>query len=90
MSQHESSAEVPDLSSCANASCAEQFRRLGDGKVYAFPIDDPENWGLPAHLKQKVVWLCRACSAAHYVRLDRRRHRVQLVHRRAEPHGQAA
>ena len=36
------------------------------------------------------VWLCGACSGSMYVRLDRRRHRVQLVHRHAEARSTAA
>ena len=74
---------VPDVSSCANSTCSQQFRRLGEGKLYAFTVDEPERWGLPAHLKQKVVWLCGACSPSLYVRLDRRRYKVRVVHRHA-------
>lgn len=78
------------LDTCANSACNQAFRRLGDGKLYVFTVDDPEKWGLPVHLKQKVVWLCSACSTLMYVRLDRRRHRVQVVHRHAEAHHHAA
>ncbi|HZU22270.1 MAG TPA: hypothetical protein VE998_05515 [Terriglobales bacterium] len=74
---------VPDLNTCAGPGCTQEFRRLGDGKLYAFTVDEPEKWGLPPHLKQKVVWLCSQCSASLYVRLDRRRFRVQVVHRHA-------
>lgn len=81
--------DVPGVHTCANSKCHEQFRRLGDGKLYAFTVDDPQNWGLPAHLKQKVVWLCSACADLMYVRLDRRHHRVQLVHH-AEAHSHVA
>ena len=81
---------VPGINGCANTACSQEFRKLGDGKLYAFTVDDPQNWGLPGHLKQKVVWLCGACSGSMYVRLDRRRHRVQLVHRHAESRPTAA
>ena len=73
---------IPDVSSCANSHCNQQFRRLGERKLYVFAVSDSEQWGLPAHLKQKVVWLCGGCAASLYVRLDRRRHRIQIVHRR--------
>jgi hypothetical protein len=82
--------DIPGVHTCANTNCHQEFRRLGDGKLYAFTVDDPQNWGLPAHLKQKVVWLCSACAGSMYVRLDRRRHRVQLVHHQAETHSHAA
>lgn len=68
---------------CANSNCNAHLHRMGDGKLYAFPVDDPKSWGLPPHLKQKVVWLCGECAGNMYVRLDRRHHRVQLVHRHA-------
>ena len=77
---------VPGVHTCANSKCGQEFRRLADGKLYAFTVDDPQNWGLPAHLKQKVVWLCSVCAESMYVRLDRRRHVVQLVQRRTEAH----
>lgn len=77
---------IPGIDACANSACNQAFRRLGDGKLYAFSVDDPERWGLPVHLKQKVVWLCSACADSMYVRLDRRRHSVQIVHRHAAAH----
>ena len=74
-------AETPEVGVCANAACNVEFRRMGEGKLYVFPVPDPQNWGLPEHMKQKVVWLCGQCSATMYVRLDRRRHLVHVAHR---------
>lgn len=82
-------AEASVVYECANGPCKKEFRRMGEGKLYAFQIDDPNAWGLPPHMKQKAVWLCRECASSHYVRLDRKRHAVQLV-RRPHAHNMAA
>jgi hypothetical protein len=73
--------DVPDVSQCANPECDRHFRRLGEGKLWVFPIFDPKPWGLPAHLRQKVVWLCDECAEEMYVRIDRKRHVIQLARR---------
>ena len=70
---------VPEVGNCANRDCNARFQKLGDGKLSVFPVEDSEHWGLPCHVKQKAIWLCRECSARFYVRLDHQRHRVQLV-----------
>ena len=72
--------QTSDLKTCANPECTKPFRRFGEGKIFVFPVEDPEHWGLPCHAKQKVVWLCSRCAATIYVRLDRKQHRVQVVH----------
>lgn len=82
---------VPDVSSCANPQCNATFNRLGEGKLMIFPIDDATEWGLPKEAKQKAIWLCRECASHMYVRLDRRRHVVQLVrHERSHEAPKAA
>lgn len=79
-------AENPDIQTCANPACNAPFTRLGEGKLFVFPIDDPEPWGLPTNIKQKAVWLCSGCEPAFYVRLDRTRHRVHIAHKPTHHH----
>lgn len=74
----------PDIQTCANPSCNAPFTRLGEGKLFVFPIDDSEHWGLPTNIKQKAVWLCAACEPVFYVRLDRARHLVHVAHKPAQ------
>lgn len=70
-----------DVSTCAHPTCKSKFRRLGDGELFVFPVADPQSWGLPKHIKQKVFWLCDGCCSKFYVRLDRRHKSAQVVHR---------
>ncbi len=70
-----------EISKCANPECKRRFHRLGQGCLKVLPVTDPLAWGLPEHVKQKVVWICEVCSARYYVRFDRRRHSVQLISR---------
>ena len=72
-----------DVSTCANPACEGKFVRLGDGELSVFPITDPQAWGLPPHVKQKVIWLCNGCCEQYYVRIDRRHHCAQLVRKTA-------
>ena len=32
---------------CVNPGCEAEFKRLGTGKIYSFPVDKPLAWGLP-------------------------------------------
>jgi hypothetical protein len=59
------------------------LEKFGLGQLFVFPISDPLEWGLPEHAKQKVVWLCPGCCEHLQIRLNRRKHNVQLVRRRA-------
>ncbi len=70
-----------DISRCAHPECRAKFARFGDGELFVFPIADPEEWGLPKHAKQKVLWLCERCCSRFYIRLDRRHHQAQIVSR---------
>jgi hypothetical protein len=70
-----------DVSTCANPECSSKFVRFGEGELFVFPISDPKAWELPDKAKQKVLWLCKQCSARMTVRLDRRQHLVELVYR---------
>lgn len=66
-----------NLSKCANPECAEQFRRLGEGKLYVRPQAKSAQG-----LTQKAVWLCPSCSAHFDMRYDRRLQQYHLVRRR--------
>jgi len=72
-------SDNPDISSCANPKCGSEFKRLGEGRLAVYLVDDPVAWGLPEHIKQKALWLCDACDSQMYIRLDRRRHVVRFV-----------
>lgn len=75
---------VPDITTCINPECQHKFLRMGEGYLSAYDVSDPIAWGLPEHVKQKVVWICEECSHGYYVRLDRRSHTVILVRRPAK------
>ena len=70
-----------DVSTCANPECKSKFVRFGDGELFVAPVVDPKAWGLPSHVRQKVLWLCDRCCSQYYIRFDRRHHSAQLVHR---------
>lgn len=76
---------VSDVTTCINPDCNNKFLRLGKGHLSAYDVKDPAAWGLPPHVKQKVVWICEECSRTYYVRLDRRHYVVRLVHRWSQP-----
>jgi hypothetical protein len=81
---------TPHVSTCANPKCGSEFRRLSEGRLAVFPVDDPTAWGLPEHTKQKAVWLCGACASQMYIRLDRRHHVVRVVNKHHNRKSQAA
>ncbi len=66
---------------CANSECKAEFKRLGSGKLYTLPVSRPQAWGLPPHIKQKVVWLCPKCAVASEVEFDQQHCQVLLVKR---------
>ena len=69
------------LNKCANPSCTAEFKRLGTGKIFTQAVNQPQNWGLPAHVKQKVVWLCSKCAQTNNVVFDHQHCQVQVVSR---------
>jgi hypothetical protein len=69
------------LGKCANPECQAEFKRLGTGRIYSLPVTDPQAWGLPPHVKQKVVWLCSKCAATNHVEFDKQHCRVLVVSR---------
>jgi len=72
-----------DVSMCANPECKSKFKRFGDGELFVFSVSDAKAWGLPAHVRQKVLWLCDGCCSKYYIRFDRRHHAAQIVHKPA-------
>lgn len=71
----------PQIGKCANPGCQVEFKRLGTGKIYTLPVSQPQAWGLPAHSKQKVVWLCAKCALTKEVEFDREHFQIQVVSR---------
>jgi len=69
------------LGKCANPGCEAEFRRLGTGKIFSLDVSNPEAWGLPPHIRQKVVWLCSKCASTKNVQFDQQRCQVQVVSR---------
>ena len=66
---------------CANQDCSEQFRVLGEGRLF---LEDPQaalDWN-QQQLFERCHWLCRACSR-HY-EIQFRDHRPVLVPRPAQ------
>ncbi len=66
---------------CANPDCGCEFKRMGTGRIYTLQVRDPQSWGLPEHVKQKVVWLCAQCDHHKQVRFDREHCQVLVVNR---------
>jgi hypothetical protein len=64
---------------CANPECQAEFKRLGTGKLYTLHVTHSQAWGLPIHIKQKVVWLCSRCALTHDVEFDKQHCQVLVV-----------
>jgi hypothetical protein len=77
------------IGKCVNPGCEAEFKRLGTGKIYSFHVSKPLAWGLPANVKQKVVWLCGKCAVTKQVEFDQGRCEV-LVTSRALAHKRSA
>jgi hypothetical protein len=71
----------PQIGKCANPDCRAEFKRLGTGKIYSLPVTQPQAWGLPSNIKQKVVWLCANCASSNNVEFDEQRFQVHVVTR---------
>ncbi len=69
------------LGKCANPNCDSEFKRLGTGRIYTLQVKNPQSWGLPEHVKQKVVWLCDECDHHKRVRFDQEHCQVLVVDR---------
>jgi hypothetical protein len=80
---------VPGLGKCANPECKAEFKRLGTGKIFSAPVEQPQAWGLPPNIKQKVVWLCARCAMTRQVKFDQQHCQVLIVSRHGS-HRQSA
>jgi len=70
--------ENANVSTCANPACAQEFKRLGEGKLFVRRIESDDNG-----LMQKALWLCPGCAERWDLRYDRRQREYHLVqHRR--------
>ena len=63
------------LSKCANPVCTAPFRKLGDGKLFAFESAAIAPSGEPGSSRKGaqspvVFWLCKCCSLSFTVQLD--------------------
>ncbi len=68
-----------NISVCANPPCGQEFKRLGEGKLFVRPAEKNATG-----LTQKALWLCPACAEHFDLRYDRRQQEYHLVrHRRA-------
>ena len=69
------------VAKCANSDCNAEFKRMGTGRIYTIHVNRPEDWGLPKHAKQKVVWLCSKCDRQKKVVFDLEHAKVVLIER---------
>ena len=69
------------LGKCANPDCGSEFKRLGTGRIYTLQVRNPQSWGLPERVKQKVVWLCDRCNHYKKIRFDHEHCQVLVVNR---------
>ena len=65
------------VSKCANPHCSAEFKRLGEGRLYARPIEQAR----PNHAIQKTVWLCSHCLHDFELHFDRGDQIFMLVKR---------
>jgi len=66
-----------NVSRCANPQCKEEFKKLGEGKLYVRRAEKGDK-----DLKQKALWLCQGCAGQFDLRYDRRTQEYNLVRRR--------
>lgn len=71
----------PHIGKCANPDCRTEFKRLGTGKIYSWPVTQPQAWGLPPNVKQKAVWLCAKCASGNDVEFDQQHFQVHVISR---------
>lgn len=69
-----------NISQCANPECGQAFKRLGEGKLFVWPLQQDDGG-----VMQKTLWLCPECAKRFDLRYDRRQQEYHLVrhHRRA-------
>jgi hypothetical protein len=69
--------EKANLASCANPECRNEFKRLGEGKLFVRPAEKDDTG-----LKQKALWLCAECAQHFDLRYDRHLQEYSLIRRR--------
>ena len=72
---------ISAVGKCANPGCDAEFKRLGTGQIYSFAVHKPLAWGLPSHVKQKVVWLCDKCALIKKVEFDQQHRQLRVTNR---------
>ena len=66
-----------NVSTCANPQCGEEFKRLGEGKLFVRRAEKSDNG-----LTQKALWLCPGCAKQFDLRFDRHEQEYKMVRRR--------
>lgn len=69
--------ENANVASCANPQCGNQFKRLGEGKLFVRPAGKNDSG-----TTQKALWLCPDCAQHFDMHYDRRQQVYSLVQRR--------
>ena len=69
------------LDKCANDNCSAEFKSLGEGQLFVFPVSNPGAWKLPHGSRQKILWLCDDCCKTLALELDNDSTRVRVVRR---------
>jgi hypothetical protein len=67
-----------NVSTCANPQCEQEFKRLGEGKLFVRRAEKSDKGST-----QKALWLCPGCAEQFDLRYDRQKQEYNLVrHRR--------
>jgi hypothetical protein len=66
-----------NVSKCANPQCPQEFKKLGEGKLFVRRSEKGDK-----EAKQTALWLCEACAVQFDLRYDRRQQEYHLVRRR--------
>jgi len=67
-----------NISQCANPQCEQEFKKLGEGKLYVRRAERGDKG-----LAQKALWLCPVCAEQFDLHYDKRKQEYSLVrHRR--------
>jgi hypothetical protein len=66
-----------NVSKCANPQCEQEFKKLGEGKLFVRRGEKGDK-----DSKQKALWLCEECAVQFDLRYDRHQREYHLVRRR--------
>jgi hypothetical protein len=67
----------PNVSTCANPKCGEEFKRLGEGKLFVRRARKTDKGPT-----QKALWLCPHCIELFDLRYDGQKEEYTLISRR--------